>query len=183
MILASSCGEPCVPNRIVRFRTWADREFRNDYKRLPRKERELCEERLEALIAALASCNHPALDPELWKYRPSSYRVRRKGEGRLLEYRLPGVLRVIVCYFEEESVILLVAVTLTHDHTRLRRLIERNQTDFAPVLADEGKNEDATAEESPDSVEKPPNPQPSESLEPDRVEEAAAQTPRSASRW
>lgn len=144
-----------MPSRIVRFRTWADREFRKDYKRLPRKERELCEERLEALIGTLASCNHPALDPDLRKYRPSSYRVRRKGEGKLLEYRLPGVLRVIVCYFEAESVILLVAVTLTHDHERLRRLIERNQTDFASVPTGEG--EAATVDEGPDSAEKPPD--------------------------
>ncbi len=122
-----------MPNRIVRFRTWADRECRKDFKRLSGKEKELCEERLEALIVALAGCNHPALDPDLRRYRPSSYQVRRKGEGRLLEYRLSGVLRVIVCYFEEESVILLVAVTLTHDHERLRRLIQRNQTGFAPV--------------------------------------------------
>ncbi len=136
-----------MPNRIVRFRTWADREFRKDYKKLSKKARDLCEQHIEALIWALARCNHPAFDVELKKYRPSSYRVRQSGAGKLLEYRLPGLLRVIVCYFEEESVILLVGVTLTHDHERLRRLIERNQTEFATVLANGGKVEDATTEE------------------------------------
>ena len=145
-----------MPNRIVQFRTWADREFRSDYKRLPKKDKVLCEERLEALIVALAGCTHPALDPDLQKYRPSAYRVHRKGEGRLLEYRLPGALRVIVCYFEEESVILLVAVTLTHDHERLRRLIEPSQADYEPVLSDE-RTEDVV--EAPDSIGDSPDAQ------------------------
>ncbi|HSK77322.1 MAG TPA: hypothetical protein VLQ45_12790 [Thermoanaerobaculia bacterium] len=44
----------------------------------------------------------------------------------MAEYRFPGTLRVIACYFEERPEILLVTVTIKHDHDRMKRLLKEH---------------------------------------------------------
>lgn len=119
-----------MANRISAFRTWADKDFKKSYKKLSRREKDRYERRVEELIGALSECSHPVSDPALRKFRPTTYHIAYKGEGALLEYHLPGTGRVIVCWIEEESRIVLVAVTLNHDHDRLRRLIQKHGPDL-----------------------------------------------------
>lgn len=118
--------------------TWLDKSFTKDYKKLSRKEQRSFGERLKELIEALRGCSHPVTDPSLRKWRPSGYHLAGRFEARLVEYRCPGTLRVIACYFEKDSgeiddAILLVAVTLKHDHSRLKRLIEGQRSGLRPV--------------------------------------------------
>ena len=108
--------------------TWLDGQFKKSFKKLSRKDQELCNQRLDELVEALESCNHPALDPALQRWRPSAYRSIAGIAGNFVEYRFSGTMRVITCYFESEpgqidDEILLIAITLNHDHDRIQRLI------------------------------------------------------------
>lgn len=106
--------------------TWLDRGFEKALKKLNSREKETLAERLEALLVQLAECRHPISDPHLAAFRPTPYRVHlRNSEARLAEYRLGDRCRVIAAYFESRDEILLVAITLEHDHTRLKVLVER----------------------------------------------------------
>ncbi len=119
--------------------TWLDKAFAKDYKKLSRAEQHNFTRRLGELIEALRACAHPAADPALGKWRPSAYRIAGRIEGHLVEYRFPGTVRVIACYFEADpgqtgdSTILLVAATLKHDHKRLKRLIEGQSSGLRPT--------------------------------------------------
>ncbi len=111
--------------------TWLDKQYRKDFEKLRPAEQVRCREHLAELLEALQRCAHPVQDAGLKRWRPTPYRgiPKIKGEGHLVEYRLPGLFRVIACYFEKPGmsipdVILLVAATLKHDHERLKRLIQ-----------------------------------------------------------
>ncbi len=113
--------------------TWLDKAFTKDYKKLSQDEQRSFTERLSELIETLRECVHPVTDPALRKWRPSAYRIAGRIEGHLVEYRFPGTVRVIACYFETDpgqitDTILLVAATLKHDHSRLKRLIEGHRS-------------------------------------------------------
>lgn len=123
-------------HRIVPFRTWADKDFKKDFKKLPEQHKQRCETALEELITALAACSHPTAEATLQRFRPTAYRVRHKGDGALLEYRLPGTVRVIVCWHEESATIVLVAITVRHDHDRLQRLIQAHGGSLKPPFDD-----------------------------------------------
>lgn len=117
--------------------TWLDKTFAKDYKKLTRDQQRSFTEKLSELIEALRGCGHPVTDPAMGKWRPSAYRIAGRIEGHLVEYRFPGTVRVIACYFETEpgrirDTILLVAVTLKHDHSRLKRLIEGQRSRLRP---------------------------------------------------
>jgi hypothetical protein len=65
--------------------------------------------------------------------------VQLKGGGQLIEYRFPGVMRVIACCFESSgeparSLVLLLTITLDHDHERMKKLIRQN----AGEISEEG---------------------------------------------
>jgi len=112
--------------------TWFDRDFRKQFQSLPVREQEERLGELDQLSRALSSCRHPASDPALATWRPTSYHVH-KVEG-LFEYRCKFPMRVIARWIDPsetdaEGVVLLVAVTLSHDHRRLKEIIERNRAD------------------------------------------------------
>lgn len=117
--------------------TWLDSQFKKSFKKLSRKDQELCSQRMDDLIEALEHCNHPALDPRLQRWRPSAYRSIAGINGDFVEYRFPGTMRVIACYFEVhpgelDDSVLLIAVTLNHDHDRIQRLIRTHKAGIKP---------------------------------------------------
>jgi hypothetical protein len=137
-----------VGRRIFPFEpTWLDRRFQKAFSALHQEEQKRRRNELAALIKALKACTHPSTDPSLRPFRPSSYKGVARVPGQLIEYRLPGLFRVIVCYFSSDPVsgteerILLVAATLTHNHDRLQRLIRQHRggitTDYEPEPGEE----------------------------------------------
>ena len=108
---------------------WLDRHFKKDFKRLPKTQQEERLRELADLATALSHCNHPTHDPRLAAWKPSAYHVPRiPSHIRLCEYRCAYPLRVIARWIEAseeepEGAVLLVAVTLSHDHDRLKEII------------------------------------------------------------
>ena len=70
-------------------------------------------------------------------WRPSAYRgVIQTKDGYLVEYRFPGVMRIIACCFDSpagtphQGLVLLLTITLDHDHDRMKRLIRQSSTEI-----------------------------------------------------
>jgi hypothetical protein len=122
-----------VSRRIFFCReTWADRQFKKRLERLRPDERASFLGQLECLYAALVDTPHPATDPSLRQaFKAKSYSgvVALRGAS-LLEYSLGKLSRVIAKdpATEDSNDILLIAVTLDHDHERLKRLIKDHRT-------------------------------------------------------
>lgn len=112
--------------------TWQDRHFRKALEKLRAEERAQRASQVAALVKVLQACANPVTDPALQAWRPSSYRgvIQLKGGGQLVEYRFPGVMRVIACCFEGSregrSLVLLLTITLDHDHERMKKLLRQN---------------------------------------------------------
>jgi hypothetical protein len=107
--------------------TWKDRRFQKDFSRLNPQEQMDFLQSLEKLRKDLEETPHPATDPKLRQaYRAKSYSgvVALKG-AQLIEYSLGPLARVIAKYPASEGRpdILLLAVTLLHDHERLKRIL------------------------------------------------------------
>ena len=126
--------------RLVRvFKpTWQDRHFRKALEKLTLKEREERARQVADLVRVLQVCAHPVTDSQLQRWRPSAYRgVAQIEGGYLVEYRFPGVMRVITCCFEGgadpalQGLILLLTITLDHDHERMKRLIRQSSAEIA----------------------------------------------------
>lgn len=113
--------------------TWLDRKFRKDFERLVASEKQRRQAELDSLFTALSACRHPTSDPGLQRWQPGPYRV--SGLSDLYEYRCRYPLRIIVRWIapserEPEGVVLLVAITLAHDHERVKLLIERSRREI-----------------------------------------------------
>jgi hypothetical protein len=115
---------------------WFDNHFKRELRRLPRPEQESRLQEIADLTHELASCRHPTLDPRLARWRPSAYRVPKiPSEKRLCEYRCSFPMRVIARWIEPstedpEGAVLLVAVTLSHDHERLKEIITKSRSEL-----------------------------------------------------
>ena len=114
--------------------TWSDRQFKKSFARLSPDRQERFLEKLLALQLALESAPHPATDPNLRQsFRAKSYSgvVQLKGAA-LIEYSLDNLSRVIAKYPAREGSddILLIVVTLDHDHEHLKRLIKGNRAEI-----------------------------------------------------
>ena len=114
--------------------TWRDRKFQKDFARLNPDAQERFLQALEKLIEDLQDAPHPATDPKLRQsYRAKSYAgvVSLRG-AQLIEYSLGRLTRVIAKYpaCEGGQDILLIVVTLVHDHERLKRLIKDNRAEI-----------------------------------------------------
>ena len=121
--------------------TWQDRRYRKELKRQSPRDREAIEKDLGELIRALRTAADLATDPNLARFKPTAYRYRgvpqlRSPGAQLYEYRLHGLTRVIVCHFVShaalggEELALLLAMTVSHDHERLVRLIREHRSSF-----------------------------------------------------
>lgn len=109
--------------------TWEDRRFKKELSKLSAEAREGVLEEISALIDALAECRHPTKDEVLRPYKPSPYQAPGiKREPRLYEYRLSGVTRVVAGWVQDGEAILMVAATLSHDHSRLKRLLKQHNS-------------------------------------------------------
>jgi len=146
-----------VPRLVRVFEpTWQDRSFRKALEKLNPREREERASQVAALVKVLQVCSHPVTDPRLQPWRPSSYRgvIQVKG-GSLVEYRFPGVMRVIACCFDGsaealyQGLVLLLTITLDHDHERMKKLIRQSSAD----IVSKGQ---AFLEEGSDEVPEPP---------------------------
>lgn len=145
-------------HRLVRVfePTWQDRSFRKAIEKLNPRERDERAIQVASLVKVLQVCAHPVTDPRLQSWRPSSYRgvIQVKG-GYLVEYRFPGVMRVIACCFDGgadapyQGLVLLLTITLDHDHERMKKLIRQSSADIA-------RNAQAFLEQGPDEVPEPP---------------------------
>jgi len=125
---------------LICNQTWQDRKFEKAFKKLDaKKQRELLE-KLADLSSILARVPHPASHPELQKYRPTANDgvAHLKGGGKLLEYRLE-VSRVIAkhpaCAGSDD--VLLLAITVDHDHDRLKALIQQHRSEIDGWREDE----------------------------------------------
>jgi hypothetical protein len=126
-----------VSRPVIPFEpTWLDKHFRKALKALGDAEKEACLSRLSHLIDALKECSHPVQDPQLAPWSPSAYKgVVKIRSGHLAEYRFKGTLmRVIACYFLDRPEILLLTVTLHHDHDRMKRLLKEHGSSFSAYL-------------------------------------------------
>jgi hypothetical protein len=138
-----------VPRLVRVFEpTWQDRYFRKTVAKLALPEREERAQQVADLVKTLQICAHPVTDPRLQPWRPSAYRgVAQIQGGYLVEYRFPGVMRVIACCFEGsvestlQGLVLLLTITLDHDHERMKRLIRQSSREIAEkgeVFLEEG---------------------------------------------
>lgn len=111
--------------------TWQDRRFKKNFTKLASREQDEILTQLRRLSAVLATAAHPILDSLVqMRYRPGAYDgvVSLKG-AKLVEYRLRGLVRVIAKYPARQGSedILLVAITLDHDHERLKSLLRQHR--------------------------------------------------------
>lgn len=113
--------------------TWQDRHFRKSVERLSPEARNERALQVSSLVKALQECANPVTDPRLRPWWPSTYKgVIRVQGGHLVEYRFPGVMRVIACCFDStalpscQGLVLLLTVTLDHDHDRMKRLLREH---------------------------------------------------------
>ncbi|MBW8874415.1 MAG: hypothetical protein JF614_05590 [Acidobacteria bacterium] len=119
------------------------------------RERDERANQVASLVKVLQVCAHPVTDPRLQPWRPSAYRgvIQVKG-GYLVEYRFPGIMRVIACCFdgsadEYQGLVLLLTITLDHDHERMKKLIRQSSADIA-------RNGQAFLEQGSDEIPEPP---------------------------
>jgi hypothetical protein len=131
-----------VPREIRTFQpTWKDRQYKKAFNRLPRADKEAVLEELARLIEILPKAKDLALDPDLAQFNPTGYsykgvpRLRSPG-ARLYEYRLHKLTRVVVCHFAShaalagEELLLLLAITVSHDHERIANMIRQHRSTF-----------------------------------------------------
>jgi len=114
--------------------TWKDRQFQRAFGKLPQPEQDAFLRDLATLIAALEHTPHPASDPRLkqaFKAKPYGGVVALKG-ATLIEYSLGRFARVIAKYpaSQGSTDILLLAVTLDHDHDQLKALIKQYRAEI-----------------------------------------------------
>jgi len=122
-----------MARRVYTFpRTWQDKHYKKDLARFNPKQRKKLLENIAGLITALSNCTHPTSDPILQRWDPSPYkRVIR--QGGVYEYRGLGLTRVIARWVEAdpdnqlEEAVLLLTVTVKHDHDRMQTLIQSNE--------------------------------------------------------
>lgn len=114
--------------------TWRDRKFQKDFSGLSAGAQEAFLLELQKLAMVLENAPHPATDPKLRQaYKAKSYQgVVVLKSGTLIEYSIGKLARVIAKYpaRKESTDILLIAVTLLHDHERLKRLIKENRSEI-----------------------------------------------------
>ncbi len=121
--------------------TWEDRRYKKDLERQSPRDREAIQKDLADLIVAIRTATNLAMDPDLARFKPTAYRYRgvprlRTPGAQLYEYRLHGLTRVVVCHFAAhaavagEELVLLVAITVTHDHERLVRVIRAHRSEL-----------------------------------------------------
>jgi hypothetical protein len=114
---------------------WFDRDFKKSLSSLSEEQQTGRLEELRELALILAACRHPTHDPALSRWRPSAYHIPKLSGLSLFEYRCRFPMRVIARWVdpsagEPEGAVLLVAVTLSHDHRRLREVLARNRSDL-----------------------------------------------------
>lgn len=120
-------GPPLTRRLFTYTPTWLDREYKKSLKALSEQEQADHEADLSGLLRALQACRHPATDLALQRYRPTAY--AGLGVPGLYEYRLAGLGRVIARCLDAApgGDMLLVAITVIHDHERIKRLIDKNK--------------------------------------------------------
>lgn len=109
--------------------TWKDKRFAKALKALRPSEKDALADELAELIDRIAVCRHPIREPELKKFRPTPYRLNVGDDFLLAEYRLKSVKlgRVVAAFDRTDSVVLLLAITLTHDHERIERMLKQHR--------------------------------------------------------
>lgn len=106
-----------------------DKEYQKDFNKLPESERGEHLEQLRLLTKALSLCKDPLKDQFLQSFHPKPYKYAANIPG-LYEYRLDhGRSRVVAKW--GGSWILLVALTVTHDHERLKALLKTHKTSIS----------------------------------------------------
>jgi hypothetical protein len=136
-----------VSRRVLVFNsTWQDKRFKKTFAKLSPKDQDDLLLRLSGLAAALAATQHPILDPVLkQRFRPGAYDgvVSLRG-AKLVEYRLGGLIRVIAKYPARQGSddILLLAITLEHDHDRLKSLLRQHKSAIQGWQEEEENRED-----------------------------------------
>jgi hypothetical protein len=126
-------------NNVVPYEpTWLDRDFRKALAKLPPGEQEQRLDQLSQLITRLQVARHPTNDPDLARYHPTGYgSVAKIASGVLVEYRPPYPMRVVALWLAppttslQERTVLLLTVTLGHDHERMKTLIKRHSGDLS----------------------------------------------------
>jgi len=115
-----------MPRPVYCFNpTWQDQRYKKALKRLSPQQQEECLQELDDLIDDLAICKHPKADPILQRWKPGPYqRVIEVSE--IYEYRCGQMMRVIARFIDPApgGEVLLLAVTLNHDHKRMKRLMK-----------------------------------------------------------
>ena len=112
--------------------TWEDQRYTKALKKLNPQQQEECLQELNDLINDLANCKHPKADPILKRWKPGPYkRVIRVSD--IYEYRCGQTMRVIARFIDPapEGEVLLLAVTLNHEHKRMKRLMKAHEREVS----------------------------------------------------
>jgi hypothetical protein len=126
-----------VPELLFYPETWLDREFKKAFRKLSAPDRESFETELGDLLEVLQNSRHPMTDPALQRWRPTAYKVRNQ-RFQAVEYRLRKLTRVIVGFLPPETgpieTLVLLTVTLKHDHPRMQRILEQHRGGIRDAL-------------------------------------------------
>ncbi|MDA2924117.1 hypothetical protein MYX65_05585 [Acidobacteria bacterium AH-259-L09] len=108
--------------------TWLDRRFKKSLKKLSPQQQKECLQELDHLIRDLKICKHPKADPILQRWKPGPYK-RVIEVSDIYEYRCGRMMRVIARFLDPApgGAVLLLAVTLQHDHRRIQRLMKTHK--------------------------------------------------------
>jgi len=115
-----------MPRAVYCFNpTWEDHHYTKALKKLNPQQQEECFQELEDLIDDLARCKHPKADPILQRWNPGPYQ-------RVIKVRdiyCGQTMRVIARFIDPApgGEVLLLAVTLNHDHKRMKRLMKKHE--------------------------------------------------------
>ncbi len=114
--------------------TWKDRQFQKAFNKLDEIGRAAFLAQLEQLYRALETTPHPVSDPKLkqaYDAKPYGGVVSLRG-ANLVEYSLGPLARVIAKFPASPgtNAVLLLVVTLSHDHDRLKSLIKQYRSDI-----------------------------------------------------
>lgn len=113
-----------MASRLISLACYPGKEFEKGLKRLQPPQRKKILGLLEQLYNNLETAKNLFFDTEMKKWKPTAYHVLTKDGVQLVELRCNHTTRVIVRHVGDTDKIILVAITLTHDHVRLKRHIE-----------------------------------------------------------
>ena len=119
-----------MARQLLELSCYPGRDFEKGFKKLSASQQGKVSSLLENLYDDLLKAKSLFFDSNMKKWRPTAYHVLTKDGVQLVELRCNHTTRVIVRHVADTDNIILVAITITHDHVRLKRQIEAARTEI-----------------------------------------------------